>query len=140
MGAQEMKPDDFMGAWRLVRWEQIEDGEPIGKFPMGEDAEGLIIYEPGGHMSGFLSRAGWKDMDPSLESYNIDFFAYGGTWRIDGNRVEHHVQFASFPRWIGGTQVRHATLKDGYLILEVPESSSAAPDGPRKFRLTWERP
>src|SRR4029077_12305621 len=48
--------EQLIGAWRLVSYvETPVDGSPK-RFPLGEDAEGIIMYTPDGYMSAQLMR------------------------------------------------------------------------------------
>ena len=48
-----MTTQDLFGTWLLSRWDFTVDGVPRG-YPMGEDAQGQIIYGTDSHMSAIL--------------------------------------------------------------------------------------
>lgn len=123
------------GAWRLVHWTGLKNGAPDG-WPMGEDAIGQIIYAPEGRMSAFLARADFAKggAAPGPET----MIAYAGTWRIERERVIHHVEHATLPHWIGRELVRIMKPEDAQLhLLTEPEYSKSG--NTYEHRLVWER-
>lgn len=141
-----MTPDLFPGTWQLVEWAWLKDDGSVGGHPFGADALGQIMYDTPdencadgiGHMSGFLARASWAGSEPELSDYGRRFFAYGGTWRLEGERIFHHVLFASDPSWIGDDQIRYPTFEDGLLHLEMRPGKGGG-NADRVHRLTWRR-
>jgi len=117
--------DDLIGAWTLVSWTAMKNGEPAG-YPMGEDALGQIIYSPQGRMSAFLMRADYHGNPPQTKAGSDDCIAYGGTYRIDGEEVAHDVIFATLPHWIGNPLVRTMNYNGTELRLNTkPEFSKS---------------
>jgi len=127
--------EHLIGAWELIDLvEEPEDGSP-GRYPMGEDAVGLIVYTAGGFMSvqimarEHVAGAGEAD-DPygrTAEDFATEartYFAYSGPFEVDEEHdiVVHKVRTSLYPGWVGQDQRRAARL-DG----EVLELSSAEP-------------
>jgi hypothetical protein len=125
---------DLHGTWTLTRWDYTVDGEPRG-FPMGEDAQGQIIYVPDGHMSAILMQ---RDRPRSAaaqfhqataeerELAALGYVSYGGTWDLTGDVVAHHVAYALFPNWIGTNLVREVSWQSDDLVLTaLPETTSS---------------
>lgn len=138
--------DHLPGTWELVNWQRFREGA-ADSYPFGEDATGQIMFDKasdaGGYMSGFLARSDWAEHKPATTAdYVGSFFSYGGTWElkdVDGQATLHHgVEFASYPKWIGGTQVRHATLDGDLLHLEMRDEKSTDPTA-NFDRLTWRK-
>ncbi len=48
------------------------------------------------------------------------FFAYGGRYSLDGDRLTHHVEVASVENWVGTDLVRMLESSEGRLRLRTP--------------------
>jgi hypothetical protein len=138
--------DALLGAWVLTRWDYTVDGEPRG-FPLGEDAEGQIIYSPDGQMSAILMQAQRQPFgQPQFhqgtaeerEVAALTYISYGGTYELRGDVVVHHVAYALFPDWIGTDLVREVSWQDDELVLTaLPETSRSGKTVVN--RLFWAR-
>ena len=117
----------LLGTWKLVScggyW---SDGRVT--YPYGENPEGLLVYDSGGHFSGQLQGQG----RPLFESGNLlkgapeeikaafeGYVAYYGTYEVDeeAGSLTHHVQGSLFPNGVGNTQTRLYEFKDEKLSL-----------------------
>jgi len=128
---------DLVGTWRLVDWRALRNGEANG-FPMGEDAEGQIIYSAEGRMAAFLMRSDFGDRPKGTHPDPDSFIAYGGTFRTEGDKVIHDVLYASIPHWIGNPLVRTIVPKDGDVLLNTaPERSKSGAE--YVHQLLWRR-
>jgi hypothetical protein len=124
--------DALLGAWVLTRWDYTVDGEPRG-FPLGEDAEGQIIYSPDGQMSAILMQAQRQPFGvpqfhqgtpEEREVAALTYISYGGTYELRGDVVVHHVAYALFPDWIGTDLIREVSWEGDELVLTaLPETS-----------------
>ncbi len=139
--------NQFIGAWKLVSSQfRDETGKVI--YPYGENAFGLIMYEPGGRMSvhiiradrppfasGDLFRGSPDEIKAALEGY----IGYYGTYTIDESEgtIAHHVEGSAFPNWIGGVQKRYYLFEGNRLTLRTPPipASGSSLTG----ILIWER-
>src|SRR5688500_10390161 len=66
---------DLLGAWRLESWSFVyDDGRPQ-EYPLGRDAEGIIIYTPGGQVSATLMRGARVAKAPGSEVERAAAFA-----------------------------------------------------------------
>lgn len=145
-----LEAEALLGAWRLRSFRvSFEDGrEPL--WPLGKDAEGMLIYAPSGHMSAVLSRkdraplgvarvessprASDRDKAAALDSY----VSYAGRFRVGGyGQVLHDVDLALLPDVVGQVNARRAKLDGDTLVLsyEVTPASKVT----RSYRLEWQR-
>ena len=135
------------GVWHLVSSEFRTSSENV-IYPMGEDAQGLVIFSESGYMSAQLMRKNRplfaagdqasgtpEEIQAALQGY----VAYYGSCEVN---VEHktlttQVEGSMYPNWVGGEQVRFYELTDSQLILKTTPISF----GEEKFTgiLTWER-
>ena len=124
--------DQLVGAWQLVSYVEVPvEGGPE-RYPMGEDARGLIIYTPDGYMSAQLMAPGrpefasgdWFDAtDEELRAEATGYIAYSGPFHVDEeDRLFHSMEVSLFPNWLGQTQQRVVDLQGDTLRL-----STAAP-------------
>jgi len=137
---------DMHGTWVLTRWDYTSDGVPRG-YPMGEDAQGQIIYGADGHMSAILmmrDRPRSETMQfhqatpRERELAALGYVSYGGTWELRDKLVIHHVAFALFPNWIGTDLVREVSWDGADLVLtSLPEVSRSGKTVVN--RLFWRR-
>ena len=139
-----MTEADLIGTWRLLDFTiTYADGRPPLS-PLGEGAQGLIVYAADGHLSAVLSRAGRASGSAGLEQGRVsvtsgEYVSYAGRWRLDGTTVHHTVQLSLVPEVVGQTLSRQAALSDdGQLTLsyELTPRSGVT----RRYRLTWRRP
>jgi hypothetical protein len=151
MGCEQAQPQDsFVGAWRLVSWEQRTASGDVS-YPYGMTAQGQIVYTANGQMSAQLMNPG-ADLAGVTASGTEEiigraadtYFAYYGTYELDesAQTVTHRVQGSLAPNWVGSDQVRQFEfLSNGRLqltaIITEEERVSDSAIGPQV--LVWER-
>jgi Lipocalin-like domain len=113
---------DLIGVWRLVSHFYLEDDGSTGEGPMGDRADGLLIYHEDGYMAASLMRTDRESSEngsasaPYLGSTD-DYLGYSGRWRVRNNTVVHEVVIGSRPRVVNTEQIREVRLDDGDLRL-----------------------
>ena len=138
--------DALVGTWKLVSaTETTEKGESRDAF--GRNPTGFLTYTNDDRMIGMISHGERKPLSvpdyvnaPPAERAEAfaTFLAYAGTYRLEGNRVIHHVEAAWLENSVGSEQVRNIVKLDGdQLILRTPPLL----EGGRMviFELTWQR-
>jgi hypothetical protein len=130
----------LIGTWQLESWSLVyQDGRPE-EFPLGPDAQGLILYTPDGHVSATLMRAvrpGAAPSDATSKAAAYDeSFAYAGRYAIRDNTVFHTLAIATNPAIIGVTSTRHIQLDGDQLVLSGPDFHAGSP---RTQRIAWRR-
>ena len=124
--------DKLVGAWRLVKYEELPvDGSPA-TFPLGARPNGYIIYSADGFMSAFLSSTD--------ETSKAEPIAYTGPYRVDEAQQVVHQQadLTLVPGWAGKTQHRKIQLEGDRLILSTVEAAIVS--GRRvNAVITWQR-
>jgi hypothetical protein len=136
----------LIGTWRLVSFESRAGGE--ARYPLGRSVQGQLIYDAAGHMSAhlmmpdrprFASGDRARGTDAEVRVAFVGYLAYYGTYTVDHQRgtVTHHVEGASFPNWVGSTQLRHLRLEGARLTLTTPPIRAAGEE--LVTVLTWER-
>lgn len=140
-----MMPNQFVGTWRLVSWENRDDSGNVS-YPFGQDAVGYLIYTEDGYMSGTLMRAnrpsfaGQDILGGSLEEQARavqSYIAYCGKYEIQSNKVIHHISASLFPNWVGITQERFFEFQGNQLSLSTPPLLMNGKQ--QRGYLIWER-
>lgn len=116
--------DALIGVWRLL---SVETPTAAGarEYPFGERPAGALIYLANGSMAVHISGS---DMAAGR------LLAYGGTWRIEGDRVVHDVEVAADPDWRGVRLERRAELEGDRLVYRTVEAQ-----GPGCPIIVWQR-
>ncbi|MBW9121932.1 lipocalin-like domain-containing protein [Microbacterium trichothecenolyticum] len=115
------------GAWRLEAFRETtssgEVREPFGKHPRG-----LLLYTHDGFMSAQLMAPPTAHIDahdifglPDAEAAAAarGYVAYSGPYRLVPGGIEHDLDVALFPGWLGTRQVRGAILEGRSLRLST---------------------
>jgi hypothetical protein len=116
------------GTWKLVSF-HIKDSSGQTAYPFGKDAQGRLIYEPGGRMAVQLmnpNRPRFASDDPLVTSEAEvraafgGYTAYYGTYSVipDQQTIVHHIDVALLPNWVGTDQRRHFAFDGKYLTLQ----------------------
>jgi hypothetical protein len=136
------------GTWRVTSWRSFgaDGSETAG--PLGEDADGIIVYTRDGTMITTLAR---RDRPPvtggDLMGGPADerlaaaasFIAYSGGWRLEGDVVVHMVEMSLFPNWVGGEQRRRVELSEDGDHLVLTSGAILVQGIERRQRLTCQR-
>ena len=114
--------EDLIGVWRLVAHFYLDDDGSTSEGPMGDRADGLLIYHEDGYMAASLMRtsSGTGEDDSPPAAYlgsTDDYLGYSGRWRVHDGTVMHDVFIGSQPRVVNTLQVREVRLNDGDLRL-----------------------
>ena len=137
--------EQLVGTWQLVSIEDtMKDGSVKPPAQFGLHPQGLIMYEPDGHMCASImksDRPAWKDpahpTDAEKIAYYDSFIAYCGTYKLDSEKsmVTHFPTVAWTPAYVGSTQLRPFKLEGNRLIITVAGVSPMI----AKRVLIWER-
>jgi hypothetical protein len=138
--AQRGPAEQFIGHWRLVKFENFDD-KGVAR-DAGYDG-GRLVYDAAGNMSAQLMRTGRTPLSqPSNETERAmayaTFVAYYGRYSIDPatSKVTHAVEGALNPNWVKTDLVRYFKFSaDGRRLL----LSLRNPQGRITGTLTWER-
>jgi len=130
------------GTWRLKTWRRFEEDGSVF-YPFGEDACGILIYSPDGHMAVQMlaSERPLIETDDALggseqqraAAYS-SCLAYFGTYEVRGQSVVHKVAASLFPNWSNTVQERPFVRNGQELVLQVTTE-----DGRITNEIVWER-
>ncbi|MBS0241836.1 MAG: lipocalin-like domain-containing protein [Proteobacteria bacterium] len=124
---------DLVGGWKLDGWSLVyDDGRP-DEYPLGQDAAGLILYTPDGHVSATLMRRPDGDHSNSL---SLQSFAYAGRYDVRDGAVFHSIEVSTNAALVGATSMRRISLEGDRLTLSGPDFTS---DSRRTQLIRWRR-
>lgn len=148
--------DRLIGAWVLKSYHVDDAKTGSRQYPLGQDAKGLILYTPDGHMSATLSKSKPTLFDESATMADVmkpgypetvkmlqrwtDYISYAGTFDVDVNagQVLHHVHVSMFPNNAGHDQVRAFRFgKEDGTGIDTLQLSATFP--PQTHVLMWKR-
>ncbi|HEX6349382.1 MAG TPA: lipocalin-like domain-containing protein [Candidatus Dormibacteraeota bacterium] len=137
--------DPLVGTWRLVAVSAHDaEGKAIPE-PNGPAPSGLLIYTAEGTIAVLISQGGRRRLsadrvaapaEERAEAFQT-FFAYGGRYSVDGDRVIHHVEVSSVENWVGTELIRGLKLDGQRLTLRTPRLLVGGEA--RVTELVWER-
>ncbi|MGE0698376.1 MAG: lipocalin-like domain-containing protein [Hyphomicrobiaceae bacterium] len=128
---------DLVGGWRLEGWSLVyDDGRP-DEHPLGQDALGLILYTPDGHVSATLMRRQGRDPSQSHKAEaELQSFAYAGRYEVRGGAVFHSIEVSTNASLVGMTSTRDISLDGDRLTLSGPDFTAGTR---RTQRIEWRR-
>ena len=135
-----------VGTWRVTDFSTLTVETNEISRPQGENPIGYIQYSPGRHMIVFLSEGNppkpasfpYTDAERARIHKGI-FGAYAGTYRVEGNKVTHHIVASWRPDWIGDDQIRYIELKGNKLTIKTAPVMSSLTGKRVVATLTFER-
>ena len=132
------KANDLIGAWRLVSWSLVYADGRAPEYPLGEDAQGILMYTADGHVSATLMKKARPAEALGSEAARAygESFAYAGRYEVRDGAAYHSIQIATNPALIGFTSTRHIALEGDRLILSGPDFAASSP---RTQRIEWWR-
>ena len=132
--ARPVAAQDLVGVWELVSWTRT-DAAGLTSYPFSADARGRIIYDAGGLMSAFLMSPAHVS-DPGGPGHK--FLSYSGRYALNGDVVEHAVDLASDPKFVGIILRRRVVPHGERIVLEtLPSVGREEREG--KHELVWRR-
>lgn len=120
----------IIGSWQLVEYSLTSDEGHV-HYPLGPDAQGLIVYSADGFMSAQLM----KSERPLYRSAYVhdgtmheqstaagSYLAYSGPYRIDEEEsvVYHTAALSLYPNWTGEERKRHVQFAGELMTLSTP--------------------
>jgi hypothetical protein len=135
----------IVGTWKLVSTAATTvDGQSVAS-PMGKQPTGFLTYTADGRMSLLITHDGRPTLSGDRLNSPIEeragafstMVAYAGGYRLEGNRLIHHVEAASSQNWVGTDLPRIATFTGNRVKLEAPMQERHGVV--QKFEQVWER-
>jgi hypothetical protein len=138
--------EDIVGTYRLVSDTRkvLDTGEVF--YTYGKHPAGYIMYGKEGRMLVLVL----KDDRPRPESIEKatpeqqatlfrSMLAYGGTYKFNGTRIEHHIDISWNELWTGTTMIRNVR-KEGDKLIYTTDPAPFSGDGKMSVvTLIWEK-
>ncbi|MER5617295.1 lipocalin-like domain-containing protein [Streptomyces sp. NPDC002215] len=114
---------DLIGVWKLKAHFYLEDDGSTREGPLGDRADGLLIYHADGYMAASLMRTEPLSVQDGSapETYlgsADDYLGYSGRWQLRGDTVLHKVTIGSHRRVVNTEQVREIRFHEDTLRLQ----------------------
>lgn len=116
--------EGLVGTWKLVSSTRkvLDTGEVVNTW--GKNPKGFVMYGKDGRMITVLvsdDRPKPESLEKMTDHQRADLFrsmaAYAGTYKFDGNRVEHYVDVSWNEVWTGTTVTRDVRREGEKLVL-----------------------
>lgn len=145
--ASQAQTISVVGTWKLISYETVTPAG-VRTFPLGDDAIGLLIYQPSGRMSvqfmrrdrpKFKSGDAWRGSLEEERAAFEGFFSYAGRYTVDSARgvVTHHIEISSAPNYVGSDVERTFSAAGNRVTLRTPQRQLAGQTS--SSILIWER-
>jgi len=133
-----LRNDDMFGSWSLEEW-YVERDDGSRTYPMGRDAQGVIMYTTDGYMTAIVHAKGRvlpadRPSDDDRIGAFTSYVNYAGTWQVDGDAVSHSVDHALNPNMQGLTVTREVVHEGNRMTF-----SGATPGSPGTHYIIWNR-
>jgi hypothetical protein len=118
----------LVGTYRLVSVEHTDQDGNVGR-PFGDNPVGYMTYTADGYMFVIMMRADRPtfpagDILGGSVQERADAFSsassFAGRYRTSGDEVTYDLVAATYPNWVGTTQVRHFAFDGRRLVLTTP--------------------
>jgi Lipocalin-like domain len=135
--------DKLVGTWKLVSASSTTSTGERCESPYGAQPAGFLTYTSDGRVSALISYDGRKSLsygggspEEQAEAFKT-FLAYAGTYRLEGDKVTHHVEVSSIQNYVDKDLVRSVRFKDDQIILLTPPMRMNGKM--QTVELTWQR-
>ena len=118
----------LVGSWRLVSFE-LRDEQGVVSRPWGDEVTGINTYTADGFLSEqfgsahrpALAKDDWVSATPEeIDLAARHYFAYAGSYELDGQSVTYHIEESLMPNWIGKTERRFWSVTGDTLTITTP--------------------
>jgi len=134
------------GTWKLVSSTRINTTTGATTDSFGPNPLGYIMYGKDGRMMVLITRSDRpkpdstdKMTDEQRSRLFSSMLAYSGTYKFDGETIEHHIDGSWNQVWTGTTQIRNVK-KDGDRLIYTTQPGLSPIDGSMGFAtVVWEK-
>ena len=134
------------GTWKLVSSTRTNTTTGATTDSFGPNPLGYIMYGKDGRMMVLITRSDRpkpdstdKMTDEQRSRLFSSMLAYSGTYKFDGETIEHHIDGSWNQVWTGTTQIRNVK-KDGDRLIYTTQPGLSPIDGSMGFAtVVWEK-
>ena len=137
--------EELVGTYKLISSTRkiVDTGEVLDTW--GKNPKGFITYGKDGRMLALVvySERPKPEIGKTTDQERAELFrtmlAYGGTYRFDGNKVEHHIDISWNDVWTGTTVIRDLK-KEGDKLVYTARPAPFFQDGKMSVvTVVWEK-
>lgn len=123
--------DSLVGTWKLVSASSSDSSGQQLEPPYGANPVGFLTYTADGRITALISFGGRKTLSvgarpPALQEEQAEafktFLAYGGRYRLNGDKVVHSIEISSIQNFVNKELVRTVTFVGDQIRLVTPPS------------------
>jgi len=118
--------DKLVGTWKLVSASSPTSKGEQSEPPYGLDPAGFLTYTADGRVTALISYGGRKALSGSggtleeqAEAFKT-FLAYGGTYKLSGDKVTHTIEISSIQNYVDRNLVRNVQFQGDRITLTTP--------------------
>jgi hypothetical protein len=144
VSAQDLA-SSLVGTWKLTSFARKEVATGKSAATYGEHPPGYAYYTKGGRFQIFVvaqDRKKNEKPEPSdaerIELFK-SMFSWGGTYKVEGNKIVYSVDIAWVQSWIGSTRTYQAELAGNKLTVTTPPFKSTLDGQDVVVVTTYER-
>ena len=124
--------DNLVGMWKLVSASSTASTGERSETPYGSSPAGFLAYTSDGRVTALISYGGRKPLsvggstlatlEEQAEAFKT-FFAYAGRYKLNGDKVTHHIEISSIQNYVDRDLVRTVKFQGDQIILVTPPTS-----------------
>jgi len=119
--------EQLVGTWKLVSASSRDTSGNLNEPPYGLNPTGFLTYTKDGRVTALISHGGRKPLsakpplllEQQAEAFKT-FLAYGGHYRLDGDKVVHSIEISSVQNYVNKELVRTLKFQDDEIVLLTP--------------------
>jgi len=118
--------DKLAGTWKLISASSTTSAGERCETPYGVQPTGFLSYSADARVTALISYDGRKPLaygggtlEEQAEAFKT-FLAYAGRYRLDGDKVTHHVAISSIQNYVDKDLVRSVKFKGDQITLVTP--------------------
>jgi Lipocalin-like domain len=137
--------ESIVGTWRLISQTAEDSESKVIENVFGNKPIGFLTYTSDGRMTIIITHstrkppASAKATEAEAAHLYGTMVAYAGTYRINGDKIIHHIEASWNEAWNGTDQERFAEVRDNRLTIYSPPFVSPALGRRIDSKLVWER-
>ena len=145
-GPASAAEESLVGSYRLISANRVilATGETEDSY--GKNPSGFITYGGDGRMTAmivFSNRPKAESIEKMTDAERASLFrtmtAYGGTYTLRGNSVEHHIDISWNELWTGTTVVRDIKKEGNHLVFTTRPAPFPRDGKMSVNTLVWEK-
>lgn len=145
LSAEEDLATSIVGPWKLTSFARKDVATGKTDAPYGEHPPGYAYYTKGGHFLSFAVSQGRKKNESAepTDAERVELFksmfAWGGTYKTEGNKVIYNVDIAWVQSWVGTTRTYQAEMAGNKLTVTTQPFKNVVDGKDIVVVMTFER-